>query len=379
MLASPLRFAGLALVLGLTACSSSGPPVPDDFSAVDAELQAFVDAEGLEGANFVVIDRDRGVIHQSSFGSFTPDRVSLLASSSKVLSVGVLMHLHEQGLLDIDAPLSDYMPEHWAREREYTAAQLLSNTSGMVGLIDDPLYAGSICQYTPLGDLYNCGRSIYEYDDSEDAVPPGTAYRYGGGQWQVAGMVAEHVSEKTWAELIEEIYVEPCGLDTLGYTNHYFSAFGSGGDVDSALTYPDFFDGDISTLPETINPNIEGGAYTTIEDYAQILWLHLNGGMCNGTRVLSEESVARMQADGLADLGLSIEFNPQFSGYGLGWFVSREEPGLVSDGGAYGAFPWIDNERGYAAMILVEDGAATGGRAYGEIKDILDGLFDAVR
>jgi len=46
--------------------------------------------------------------------------------------------------------------------------------------------------------------------------------------------------------------------------------------------------------------------------------------------------------------------DPSFPGYGLGWRVSRDVPGLVQDAGAYGAVPWIDNERGCAAIIIIE-------------------------
>ena len=102
-------------------------------------------------------------------------------------------------------------------------------------------------------------RVIYSADDSADIVPPDTEFRYGSGQWQLAGGIAEVVSGRSWAELIDETYVEPCGLDVLAYTNHYLAMFVRGGSMEGAVAYPGFIDGDLANIPGASNPNMEGG------------------------------------------------------------------------------------------------------------------------
>jgi len=105
------------------------------------------------------------------------------------------------------------------------------------------------------------------------------------------------------------------------------------------------------------NPSIEGGAYTSAGDYAQVLLMHLRGGVCPDGRVLSEEAVARMQEDrilawgGEASLG-EVEYS--LEGYGLGWWHDRDQPGLIADPGIWSATPWLDLSRGYGAMVQVE-------------------------
>ncbi|MCA9629383.1 MAG: beta-lactamase family protein [Myxococcales bacterium] len=349
--------------------SSSGR----DFRAFDDAVSSFLEANDLEGASVVVVSREEGVVHVKALGSFEEDRVSLIASSSKVMSAGVLMHLADQGLLDVDAPVSTYLGDWGEYKTDISVAQMLSNSAGMVGLIDDPLYGPYLCQYLGNGTLSDCAKKIYTADDTEDRIPPDTEFRYGGGQWQLAGGVAEVVSGKRWGDLIDEIYVQPCGLESTGYNNHYSQGFASGG-VDGALTYPDFFQADPSNLEETQNPSIEGGAYTTARDYGKILWMHLSGGRCGDTRVLSEASVARMQEDRIGEIYGGSSLDPSLPGYGFGWWVSREEP-VVADPGAYGATPWLDNDRGYAAMIILEAKAELGVNLRIETKPILDELF----
>jgi CubicO group peptidase (beta-lactamase class C family) len=365
---------------GLGGAGGGGPllPPPDfDFSAWDAAVEAYLEEQGLVGASAAVVHPEHGIVHRAGYGAFDAERIYLIASSSKILSVGVLMRLADQGLLDVDAPISDFV--EWGDQKsDITVAQLVSNSSGMPGLLDDPVYGPYICQYIDSGTLTDCARTIYTADDVADRSPPDTEFRYGGGQWQLAGGIAEVVSGKPWETLVRETYVEPCGATSLGYTNQFLRATSEGGDgVASALGYPGFFQGDPANAAATDNPNIEGGAYVTAEDYGKILWMHLRGGTCGSERVLSEEAVARMQEDRIGEVYGGVTFSPVLEGYGMGWWVSRQEPGLVVDGGAYGAIPWLDLPRGYGAVVFIEGNSGLGQGLMSATKAALDAAIEA--
>ncbi|MCB0992206.1 MAG: serine hydrolase [Acidimicrobiales bacterium] len=333
-----------------------------DFSAVDPIVGAYVEDQGLDGAGLVVVHRDHGVVHHQHWGQFDEDRVSLVASSTKMVTATVLLNLQDRGLLDIDAPVAEqtgWEPTGYA----ITPAQLLSNSSGLIGLVEGLLFPAYLCQFRTDGTLSECGRQIFttEADDS-DVVAPDTEFRYGGGQWQVAGAVAEVVSGQPWNELVDEVVFGPCGLESTGYNNH-FGQFAPG------FGYPGRFDGDPSVLEPTDNPNMEGGMYTTTGDYAQLLLMQLRDGMCGDTRVLSPESLELMhsdriarQYDGSAAPGL---------GYGLGWWVDRDS-GIVSDPGAYGSVPWLDLDDGYGAFLVIEDSGPVGQRLAELLQDPVD-------
>jgi CubicO group peptidase (beta-lactamase class C family) len=347
-----------------------------DFGELDDAMNEFLKANSLAGAGVVIVHKDAGVLYETSYGSFEKDRLYLIASSSKVLSVGVLMHLADQGVIDIDKPIGNYLKSWTGNKPELTVAQLLSNSSGLVGLTDNPLYAPYLCQYTEGGTLTACAKSIYDAMDEADRKPPDTEFHYGGGAWQLAGGIAEQVSGKTWAQLIDEIYVKPCGTKSTGYTNQYQRAFTGGGSTASALMYPTFFMGKVSNLPMSDNPSIEGGAYTSVGDYAKILLMHLRGGTCGDERVLSEQAVARMQEDRIKMAYDGSTIDPTLAGYGLGWWVDRDHPGVVGDAGAYGAMPWLDLPRGYGAFIVLEASATLGSQLRLKTKPILDALID---
>lgn len=326
------------------------PPSSDpEFDEVTAIVEEFVAGGGLNGAGLIVVDRDDGVLYHDHFGEFTPDRVSLIASTSKMISAGVLLHLQDDGLIDVDAPISTYV-DWGAGHPDITVAQALSNSSGLVGLGPDPFYIPYICQFDPDTDVETCAEQIFTTDaDDADVIRPDTSFRYGGAQWQVAGAVAEAVTGQSWAELIEEIYVAPCDVDSLGYI--------SLGSVPSFGGYPSQFRGDGSAFP-TDNPSIEGGAHITTGDYGSLLLMHLRDGMCGDTPVLSPESLALAHADRIA-----IEYdgtaNAPGAGYGLGWYVDRDT-GRLRDPGLFGAVAWLDLDAGYGVYLVIEGTSGQG-------------------
>jgi CubicO group peptidase (beta-lactamase class C family) len=177
-------------------------------------------------------------------------------------------------------------------------------------------------------------------------------------QWQIAGALAEAVSGKTWDELIDEIYIQPCGVESLGYHNHWSAA--------SGFDYPS--DLDPASLPSTDNPHMEGGVAIDPLDYAELLLMHLREGECDGGRVLSPEAVARAHTDRVAEYGDAGSPN---TGYGMGWWVERDST-RIQDGGAYGSMPWLDTDNGYGAYLVIEADSGIGRRLYDEVVPLVE-------
>ncbi len=338
-----------------------------DFSAIGPVVDEFVADRGLNGAGLVVVERDDGVVHEQYWGEFDADRVSLVASSSKMITAGVLLHLDDAGVLDIDVPVADVV-DWGSGNPTITPAQLISNSSGLVGLFPDPVFAPYICQYIAGGTLQECAAAVFTTpDDDEQVVAPDTEFRYGGAQWTVAGAVAEVASGQSFAELVDEIYAQPCGLGSLGFNNHF-------GQIGSGFDYPVEFDGDPSNLVDTDNPNPEGGAYVNAPDYGQLLLMHLRGGKCGDTQVLSPEALDTMHADRIgptyAGNAGAVDTAGGGTGYGMGWWVDRET-GRISDAGAYGSVPWLDLDDGYGAYLVIEADAGTGNELAALIDEVV--------
>ncbi len=330
-----------------------------DFSAASEIIQDYVDENGLNGASFIVVDRDAGVVHQEHFGELGPERVAIIGPVGEMISAGVVLSLHDDGLLDVDAPVADVVA--WGSGNpEVTLAQLLSHSSGMVGGQVSQFYNPYLCSVMFVGSLQGCAETIFTTpDDDADLVPPDTAFGWPGtgADYQVAGAVAEVASGKTWAELVDEIYVQPCGLNVLAYNNPWFqlpfdpTTFG----------YPAVGGDPVSMLAPTENPSIMGGAYTTADDLAVLLLMHLRDGMCGDERVLSTESLERMHEDRIARV---YDGDSEFTdaegnatgevwGYGMGFPIDRET-GRPAAASPFGQQAWLDLDEGYAVLLLLE-------------------------
>ena len=333
-----------------------------DFSAVEPIIDAFIAEHDLNGAGLVVVREDEGIVGEQYFGDVDADRVSLVASASKMVTAGVLVRLADEGQLDLDQPIAEYVDWAAGHNPEITVAQLLSGSSGLVGLLPTPAYGPYVCQFLPTAEMEECAATAWTTpDDDADIVAPDTEFRYGGVQWQIAGAVAETVSGKTWSQLLEETYVEPCGVESLGYSNHW-TTLGGGG-----FAYPAEFDGDTSLLPSTENPHMEGGLYIDPVDYAELLLMHLRHGRCGDTQVLEPESVEQMHTDRIGEVYDGETMTG--TGYGLGWWVERDDSGRISDPGAYGAVPWLDLDGGFGAYLVIEADARLGAQLAAELYD----------
>jgi CubicO group peptidase (beta-lactamase class C family) len=212
-------FACTTTLLFLTACNNdsdnreAAQPVYD-FAALDVRFQQFLDeSAAFEGISIVLVDAQQGSVDEAAFGDHTLDTVVILASTRKMPSVSLLMALHDDEALefDIEATIDNYLP--W--EGVYgdrTTAQLVSNTSGIRGLSKLRVYGPHMCQFSSTTTLDQCARILYSVQ-LEDSVPPGTAFSYGGSQWQLSGTVAENVANSTWVQAFDTYNATPCDLE----------------------------------------------------------------------------------------------------------------------------------------------------------------------
>ena len=115
-------------VIGSTGAEEpiAGPDL-SGFTLVSEIVQGYIDENGLNGASLIVVDRDAGVLYEEHFGELGPGRVAILGPLSEPISVGVVLSLHDDGLLDIDAPVADVVAGGSGMP-EVTLAQLLSHS-----------------------------------------------------------------------------------------------------------------------------------------------------------------------------------------------------------------------------------------------------------
>src|SRR5262249_48710846 len=109
----------------------------------------------------------------------------------------------------------------------------------------------------------------------------------------------------------------------------------------------------------TRHPMPAGGLFSTAGDVARFYQMVLGGGVWNGTRYLSEESVRRMPSVQTGDLPINGNTGV---GYGFGWHVSRRSAGppdalsagTFGHGGAYKTDMRIDPQRNLILVVMMQ-------------------------
>ena len=310
-----------ALFIALTISSA-----PASFAADFSEVSAYIDDSyqriHLPGAALLVW-KDGEVLHEQFFGAYTADTVIPIASASKWLCAATVMTVVDEGLIDLDAPVSRYLPSFTGDFAAITVRQCLSLTSGV-----DERDGGWDWRTTTEAYVNGLAKT-----PSLLRAKPGTAVIYGPNGFQIAARVSEVVTGKSWRELFNERITGPCDMP-----NTQFGRRGASN-----------------------NPNVAGGASSTLRDYGHFLEMIANGGEFRGRRVLSERVISEMQKNHTAGLKL-IKVPPQRRGkevsYGFGeWILEKDDAGnalTVSSPGAFGFLPWYDRRLNLYGVLMIQ-------------------------
>ena len=388
--------APLALSFAIPLAAAQDLAIPDSvgmsasrLALLDSNLQRYVDEAKLAGQVYVLMRRGEVVAHEANGMQDIEDGVPMstdtlfrIASQTKAItSLGIMM-LQERGLLDINAPLSRYLPE-WKEmqvavannsggytlepaRREITLRHLLTHTGGMS--YGNGVAASAWAQASIQG---------WYFADREEPVRdtiarmaslpldahPGEQWIYGYNT-DILGAVIEQVSGQALASYFATEIFAPLGMSD----THFYLPANKRGRL--ATVYRPA-DGGVEAIPETNGMQSQGlydegprqsfsggaGLLSTASDYAKFLQMTLNGGELNGTRLVSRKTIELMTTDHLGD----IAFQPG-QGFGLGFSIATDlglrgtlgSEGEYAWGGAYHSVYWVDPVEDLLVVYLTQ-------------------------
>jgi CubicO group peptidase (beta-lactamase class C family) len=330
----------LSTLLFLIACkkdtSQPQPSSPKDFSSLTTIMQNNLTQLG-GNAGLILLDKAGNILYKQYFGSWSDNTYMPIASGSKLPSMAAIMALVDAGQMNLDAKVSLYYPAEFAANdrKNITVRQPTSHTSGFAGssnwINSNAINLQEATKGIGQGGNIN-GTATPAAPISYD--PNGSQFAYGGVSMQVAGGIAEKVTNKTWDIVFKQTITDKCNMPNTNYTG----------------------------LGATTNYRIAGGAGTRMSEYANFLLMLLNDGKFKGQQVLSNASVAEILKDQTNGVSLSsspYEGDPlrQSFRYGLGCWIEEYKNGTPSafgDQGAFGFSPWIDKARSVVGILFVQ-------------------------
>jgi CubicO group peptidase (beta-lactamase class C family) len=293
----------------------------------------------------------------------TPDTIFRIYSMSKPITTVAAMMLVEEGKLQLDAPLSKYIPafanvkvgverkaedgslalDMVAAKRPITIQDLMRHTSGLTyGFFGEGLVKKAYVDAHVFADDVDNAEFAERLAKLPLAYQPGTTWDYSHSV-DILGRVIEVVSGKSLFQFEKERLLDPLGMkDTSFYVTDPAKR--------PLLAEPFPNDRTIGTDAVMNDPRIArkwesggGGMVSTRGDYARFAQMMLQGGTLDGKRYLSPKTVAYMGSNHIGP-GSGVVPGPYYLpgpgfGFGLG-FAVRTEAGVSPMEGSVGEMNW---------------------------------------
>jgi len=303
----------------------------------------------------------------------TADHIFRIASMTKALTSVAAMQLVEQGVIGLDDPLNDLMPEMVTipiltkdgqlieSDDIITLRHLLTHTSGFgYGFLEKR--------------LQDFNKEGWQFKDLPRMDKPGVVWRYGTSSVWV-GKVVEKLSGKSLEDYFRDHITGPLGMHSTWFNvpedlQHLIVSYGD-------KTDSGFRERGRIPVRKVTSYSGGGGLFSTPNDYLKFIHCILNEGAYENGRILSPETVQLLFDNMLSDdfdltMVPEMEFNPNNTdGHGLAWALAKgsgcgwlkDEPANILDdyrkgmgywGGAYNTFFGIHPKYGYGIVTFLQ-------------------------
>jgi CubicO group peptidase (beta-lactamase class C family) len=240
-----------------------------------------------------------------------------IASNTKAFTVAAIGILCDEGKLNLDDKVTDYIPEFKMYDpyvtAEFTIRDLLTHRSGLgLGAGDLMIFPDS-ADFTVKDIIHNLRylkpvsgfRSRYDYDNQ---------------LYIVAGELIARVSGMPWEDFIEKRILQPLQMDKSAAS---YRRLKNRQDVADAHA---LVNGQVTVIPRYASEpcNAAGGIYANITDLSKWVILQLNNGKYGHDQQLFSQQIHREMwtPQTIIPVGENTPYNTHFSAYGLGWFLS---------------------------------------------------------
>ncbi len=294
----------------------------EKLTVVDSILNDAIAKRAFPGC--VVLAAHKGkIIYQKAFGSFSfdsPQPVALesifdLASVTKISATTVsVMKLYEEGKLDLNKTLGDYLPWVKGSDKEHLLiSDVLLHQAGLVPFIAfyketiDPVTgAPNPAIYSNIskpGFSVRVAENLYLRNDWEDTLKarilksplgPRNKYVYSDNDFIFLGKIVEQLSGTTLDQYVQQTYYRPMGMTSTGFKPR--ERF----DVNRIVpteTETHFrrqtMQGDVHDEGSSLFGGVAGhaGLFSDAYDLSKLYQMLLNGGTYNGHRYLKESTI----------------------------------------------------------------------------------------
>ena len=269
---------------------------------------------GSTGTTAFIVIRDDAVLYERYFNGDTRSSIQTSFSVAKSYLSALVGIASDEGLLNLDDPITEHIPELLDRDRRFsriTIEDLISMASGL-RYEENSLPWGDDAQTYYSADLRELA-----LEDTQIVEPPGRRWHYNNYNPLLIGMVLERATGQSVASYLQEKVWQPLGAE-----------FDASWSLDSE---------------ESGFEKMESGLNARAIDFAKLGVVYRNGGEWEGREIVPRSWVER---------STGAQADPQ---YGYWWWV--EPDGSFSARGNHGQFLYVDPAR---SLVMARFGTTDG-------------------
>jgi len=291
----------LILLLFLFPHCQQDQGVNEAVSGLDQEILQAIEAEQIPSLAACVIKNDR-IVWENYYGmsnreNSTPaaaDTQYTIMSISKTVLITAAMQLVEKGQLDLEADINQYLPFTLRNpgfpDRAITVKMLMTHTSGLAHPAT-PTEVPGIYDYYPLDTTPLIKEWLKEYILPGGAnyvtavwkdFAPGEAELYSNIGTSLLAYIVELVSGMEYTEYCRNKIFLPLGMVN---TSFWFT------DLDLAKVALPYDNNYVPFYHYSFLVYPVGAIKTSISEFSRFITAYMNGGIYNGVRILSQDTV----------------------------------------------------------------------------------------
>jgi len=254
----------------------------------------------------VLIQKDSRVIYHKSFGvaerafnsPITNDTKYQVCSFTKTFTAVLILQLVEQGKIDLQKKIIDYLPDYKGEGgSKVSIHQLLNHTSGMkntdTAKDENFLKYGIGFYHKP----YQLKEIVANFCSNPIINEPGTKFDYNNGEYMILGRILEVIYKMNYEAILDRQILGPLGMRNSGLISHYKLIAG--------LATPYYKDKSLDHLIPNIPLYVEdfsaaGAMYSCTKDMMQF-----NNALFT-FKLIKKETLQQLLTPGLDDYGYSV-------------------------------------------------------------------------
>lgn len=190
---------------------------------IDTIAQRHLEEDEIVGLSIAIVSHNE-VIFSNGYGAKTIGTTQtidsltnfLTASISKLFTATAIMQLHEQGKIDLNAKLTDYIPEFVMKDERYkeiTIYHLLTHTSGLANYFKPNFIK-------PIDDSHALTDFAHKLADKKLKFKPGVSLSYktySNTGYDILGLVIERISGQVFSDYMDEHILKPIGMNSSSF------------------------------------------------------------------------------------------------------------------------------------------------------------------